>query len=252
MVKGKACDGCLLKNTRIYAYTFETPLPEDAEILRLYPRVPHPFVIEPPADEKLLFIPGDSFSFNLILVGKAIDYIPYFIYTFTELGKQGIGKGRGKYDLIKVDGIGLNEACVQIYNGRDQVLTNQYPVIDSRQLSLPGIAPVSSSGEGEDKGGGNPITMRHSQKKQLNSPDEGEYQSIPVTLTDCNNQNLFCNFCKNRLLKTKQIFYNSVLSVPSVAISVLWQILVYQYFFKMECGSLLFLCQCLCFTITFC
>jgi len=36
------------------------------------------------------------------LIGRAIDYLPYFIYTFDELGKIGIGKGRGRYELRRV------------------------------------------------------------------------------------------------------------------------------------------------------
>lgn len=134
VVKGKPCDNCMLKQKCIYAYIFETPPPEDAAMLRLYPKVPHPFVIEPPADEKLLYTPGESFPFNLILIGRAIEYLPYFIYTFTELGKQGVGKGRGKYDLTLVEGTGIDDESVPIYNGQDQILTNQFPVIDSRQL----------------------------------------------------------------------------------------------------------------------
>jgi hypothetical protein len=46
--------------------------------------------------------PGDAVIFNLLLIGRAIDYLPYFIYTFEELGKVGIGKGRGKYSLTYV------------------------------------------------------------------------------------------------------------------------------------------------------
>ena len=95
VVKGKPCDACLLKQKCIYSYIFETPPPDDTEILRLYPKVPHPFVIEPPVTEKQVFAPGEPFSFHLILIGNAIDYLPYFIYTFTELGKQGIGLGNG-------------------------------------------------------------------------------------------------------------------------------------------------------------
>ncbi len=138
VIKGKACDDCLLKQKCIYSYIFETPPPEDTEILRLYPKVPHPFVTEPPITEKQSFEPGEEFSFQLILIGKSIDYLPYFIYTFAELGKQGIGQGRGKYDLLQVEGIGFGDETVPIYNNKDQKLTNDYPIITLQDCSQTG------------------------------------------------------------------------------------------------------------------
>ncbi|MCK6469903.1 MAG: CRISPR system precrRNA processing endoribonuclease RAMP protein Cas6 [Candidatus Brocadia sinica] len=136
VIKGKACDECLLKQKCIYSYIFETPPPEDTEMLRLYPKVPHPFVIEPPNTEKQSFEPGEEFAFHVILIGQAIDYLPYFIYTFTELGKQGIGQGRGKYDLIQVEGIGLGNEAVPIYQNTTQTLTNHYPIIHAHQMGI--------------------------------------------------------------------------------------------------------------------
>lgn len=136
VIKGKECDDCLLKQKCIYSYIFETPPPQDTEMLRLYPKVPHPFVIEPPITEKQTFESGEEFSFYLILIGQAIDYIPYFIYTFTELGKQGIGQGRGKYDLIQVEGIDLESKAVEIYNNKTQTLTSHYPIIQARQIGI--------------------------------------------------------------------------------------------------------------------
>ncbi|MBI2470391.1 MAG: CRISPR system precrRNA processing endoribonuclease RAMP protein Cas6 [Planctomycetes bacterium] len=174
VIKDKECDDCLLKQKCIYSYIFETPPPEDAEMLRLYPKVPHPFVIEPPSDEKQSFAPGEAFTFHLILIGQAIDYLPYFIYTFTELGKRGIGQGRGKYDLLEVKGIGLEDEAIQIYNSKDQTLTNHYPIIQAHKFvqknmenrsianrnktfspsqSKNRAVSVSSPYEGEDKGG---------------------------------------------------------------------------------------------------
>ncbi|MFN3531671.1 MAG: hypothetical protein ACK41Q_04035 [Candidatus Brocadia sp.] len=48
VIKDKECDDCLLKQKCIYSYIFETPQPQDTEMLCLYPKVPHFFVIEPP------------------------------------------------------------------------------------------------------------------------------------------------------------------------------------------------------------
>ena len=152
VTKNRECDDCLLKQKCIYSYIFETPPPEDAEMLRLYPKVPHPFVIEPPITEKQSFEPGEAFSFHLILIGQAIDYLPYFIYTFTELGKQGIGQGRGKYDLLHVEGMDLENEAIQIYDHKTQTLTNQYPIItqqSSSQKDFNHEAPGAASGRNQ-------------------------------------------------------------------------------------------------------
>lgn len=107
------CLDCMLKSRCIYAYVFETSSNEGADIMNMhkYERVPHPFVIEPPeidsrvkVQNSKIILPGSTIDFNLILIGKAAEYLPYFIYTFDELGKNGIGKGRGKYRLVSVVG----------------------------------------------------------------------------------------------------------------------------------------------------
>ncbi|HHT9121427.1 MAG TPA: CRISPR system precrRNA processing endoribonuclease RAMP protein Cas6 [Candidatus Wunengus sp. YC63] len=150
VIRDKECDDCLLKQKCIYSYIFETPPPQDTEMLRLYPKVPHPFVIEPPITEKQNFEPGETFSFHLILIGNAIDYLPYFIYTFTELGKQGIGQGRGKYDLLQVEGMDLGNEAIQIYDHKTQTLTNHYPIIHARQLNHQPLTARLSSCVGEN------------------------------------------------------------------------------------------------------
>ncbi len=96
------CDDCILKEKCVYSYVFETPPPSDTKIMRKYKSAPHPFVIEPPPEKRRGYTPKDEISFGLTLIGRAIDYLPYFIYTFDELGKMGIGKGRGKYELRAV------------------------------------------------------------------------------------------------------------------------------------------------------
>ncbi|GAB5045822.1 CRISPR system precrRNA processing endoribonuclease RAMP protein Cas6 [Thermodesulfovibrio sp. TK110] len=98
------CKECIMKQQCVYSYIFETYPAENSIILNMnkYEKIPHPFIIEPPEYEEQYFPQGKIISFNLILIGSAIDYIPYFIYTFEQLGKTGIGKGRGKYSLREV------------------------------------------------------------------------------------------------------------------------------------------------------
>jgi CRISPR-associated endoribonuclease Cas6 len=101
-IKDKECRDCLLKEKCVYSYVFETPPPSDTKIMRKYKAVPHPFVIEPPPEKRRGYKPGDEINFGLTLIGRAINYLPYFIYTFDELGKIGIGKGKARYELKTV------------------------------------------------------------------------------------------------------------------------------------------------------
>ncbi len=70
--------------------------------MKKYPFAPHPFVITPPLDKKREYRKNDDLSFELTLIGKSIDHHPYFVYTFDELGRTGIGKRGGKFELREV------------------------------------------------------------------------------------------------------------------------------------------------------
>ena len=47
--KGGECESCLLKEKCLYVSIFETSPPQDTQIMRKYPSVPRPFIIEPPS-----------------------------------------------------------------------------------------------------------------------------------------------------------------------------------------------------------
>ena len=126
--KGRDCAECLLREQCVYSWVFETPVPKEAQMMRKYTAAPHPFVIEPPMDRQESYQTEEVISFGLILIGRAIDYLPYFIYAFEELGRIGIGKGKGKFHLVKVSEAHLpllhaenNE--IIIYRGNDKMLS---------------------------------------------------------------------------------------------------------------------------------
>lgn len=129
------CAKCMVQNSCVYSYIFETPLPDDAEVLKLYKTVPHPFVIEPPESDYRIIRKGDNTEFNILLIGKAINYLPYFIFTFSELGKTGIGRNRSKFTLIEVLNQKICGSGTSIYNNRNQILENKYTVISGAELT---------------------------------------------------------------------------------------------------------------------
>jgi hypothetical protein len=142
--KGKDCNDCMVRSTCVYSYVFETSPPEDTRILRLYPKVPHPFVIEPPLTSQRLFNKGEEINFNLVLIGRSVPYLPYFIYTFDELGRIGIGQGKGKFHLESVtarikapvpeDKGGKTRDNGIIYSGKDKTLHNHYEVLTMKDI----------------------------------------------------------------------------------------------------------------------
>ncbi len=105
-LKQQECSQCLLRQRCIYALVFETPI-----ALRPPPGLrasvpPHPFVIEPPLEDKREYRIGEVFESALVLFGEANRSLPYFIYAFEQIGRIGIGRRlegkRAAFDLEKV------------------------------------------------------------------------------------------------------------------------------------------------------
>jgi hypothetical protein len=139
-LRRQECESCLLRERCVFVYLFETPPPKDAEMMRLYPSAPHPFVIEPPDNDRTLIVQGESVDFGLVLIGRALEYLPYFIYAFIRLGERGLGRGRGKYVLEEVFASNGNET-VPVYQKEAQILRDcpPYPaseLIQKRVKSL--------------------------------------------------------------------------------------------------------------------
>jgi hypothetical protein len=116
------CINCMLNQNCAYSYIFETPKAAENKLDYQAEKLPHPFVIEPPASRQTEFQPGDEFTIGLVLFGKAISFLPYFVFTIYQMGIMGLGKGRGKFELTA----GFTNDAVtgpsnqQIYDNRTQ------------------------------------------------------------------------------------------------------------------------------------
>ncbi len=148
--RAKSCGSCLLKGKCVYSYVFETPPPCNTSKMRKYPFAPHPFIITPPLEEKREYREGETLCFELTLVGKSMDYLPYFIYTFDELGRIGIGRGEGKYRLHEVKATNIGERSeVQgerqeiVYSGKDKILHSTYEPIGIKDLLNFNLSPIT-------------------------------------------------------------------------------------------------------------
>jgi hypothetical protein len=136
------CGRCLVATQCVYPYVFETPAPPNGSILHNQRNAPHPFIIDPPiyprrnrADRELLLAAGEELEFGLILMGRAIDYLPYLVYAVQEMAQRGLGKGRAKFALSSVSALESTGIRHPIYDDVTQRLDESADLVsDLSQL----------------------------------------------------------------------------------------------------------------------
>lgn len=130
------CRDCTLNTVCSYPYNFETAPFEGADQFPAYDDVPRPFVIDPLGTQGE-YRRGESFAFQLTLIGRAIDHLPYFLVSFRDLGESGIGKKRGRFQLTQV----LTDSRESVYDSDTQMVHNfdnalRFAEIQREALSL--------------------------------------------------------------------------------------------------------------------
>lgn len=100
-----ACTPCARGNDCPYGYIFETRLDERGGAPFNLHEVTPPFVIEAPSEARRIYQPGERLGFDLLLVGRGISYLPYFLMAFQELGRAGVGKPAGRYVLQRISAV---------------------------------------------------------------------------------------------------------------------------------------------------
>lgn len=125
------CATCLLHFKCPYPRFFETPVSEKTPpFMRGVKTGPQPFVLEPPLENKRIYQSGEKLEFILILIGRAIEYLSYFVYAFYQLGVMGIGRGKGKFRLQQVDF--FSEGWQTVYTHTTQLLSLNDTYVNSR------------------------------------------------------------------------------------------------------------------------
>lgn len=98
-------DECSMETLCPYRWVFETPHPPDVAHLHDLKDVPRPFVIEPPLDQQRQYAAGAALEFGLVLIGRGIDYLPYFLFAFEQLGRMGLGRQHARARLERVEAL---------------------------------------------------------------------------------------------------------------------------------------------------
>src|SRR5205085_12007837 len=120
---------CTLAETCPYKAVFEPSPPAGSERLSKNQDIPRPFVFRAPQTKQTRFQKGEAFEFGLVLIGRALDFLPYFVLSFRELASDGLGLNRARCTLERVqqtevwsNGAGpANCEGKLIYSAHDQV-----------------------------------------------------------------------------------------------------------------------------------
>jgi CRISPR-associated endoribonuclease Cas6 len=133
------CSKCLVASRCIYPYIFETPFPVHITRMQKEKNAPHPFTIDPPVFNRRIKIRkrvvdavsttpvakwpsyqkidvGDEIVFGLTLMGQAIDCLPFVVFAIHEMTQRGLGAGRFRFALNRVDWIVTADEHKTIYS----------------------------------------------------------------------------------------------------------------------------------------
>ena len=139
VTRAPVCDGCLLLHRCPYPYIFETPpplhLPEALQ--KRFRQAPRPYIFEVP----LIYRGEETLELGLVLVGRALDFLPYFLYVVQETGKSGLGRARVPYRLLTVTDGSRADGPV-IFQAEAGIVRDDVQAITLADVQHPGDAEV--------------------------------------------------------------------------------------------------------------
>jgi hypothetical protein len=110
----KTCD---VRTTCPYARVFE-PRQARGEGPSGLADWPRPFVFRASHLDGLTIHPGEDFHFDVHIFDVVDPALPYFVLSFAQLAREGLGPGRGRAGLAAVDQLDLNGAVVaRVFDG---------------------------------------------------------------------------------------------------------------------------------------
>lgn len=128
------CAKCLVREQCIYPYVFETTIQAKTVQWRGQQATPHPFILTLQSDinnyqqsdyqrHRREWQKDDELIFELLLMGRAIDYLPYIIYTISEMSKRGLGASRTPFLLTNVSIMDQNNDLQSVYDDQTEQLS---------------------------------------------------------------------------------------------------------------------------------
>ena len=113
---------CIVRERCPYAYCFETSVPANSERFRNLQSIPHPYLIEPPDLHHDPWNESEIMDFSLVLIGRAIDYFPYFVVAIDTMAKNGLGRSRTPFELVNVTAQNSDQKTQKIWEKDSEII----------------------------------------------------------------------------------------------------------------------------------
>lgn len=125
----ETCAPCPLRSVCPYAALYAPTLPSQLEVDSLE-HPPRPLVFETHLGQERNIAPGEAFEFGLRIVGRAVQHLTYLVAAIRQMGDDGIGLTRGRFELTEVQ-------SVHPYTGESRLITSaDSPVVRLETLTL--------------------------------------------------------------------------------------------------------------------
>ena len=98
-------DQCSVETICPYRWIFEPPRPPGQYLLHDLRDIPRPFVITPPADPRTRYQAGNTLDFDLVLIGRCIQWLSTFIRSFERCASDGLGHRNARGYLERVEAL---------------------------------------------------------------------------------------------------------------------------------------------------
>jgi hypothetical protein len=109
-----ACADCPVEALCAFPYLFETRAQPGQVGTSGFRDLPRPYVIRSPLGRDMIAA-DQEFEWQVTLVGRAIQHLPYFVLAWRAMGETGLGRRGGRFELARVevlDGDGVPVATV--------------------------------------------------------------------------------------------------------------------------------------------
>lgn len=140
------CAPCPHRESCAYPQIFEPQARAGEPGTRGFEDLPRPCVVRPeerPGRPGAPLPEGAALSWRMTLIGRAVEQLPYFALAWRAMGERGMGTGRGRFTLERVEGLDPNDRPVEILFDRASGLLRTPQGVRSAEC---GSAEVRKSG----------------------------------------------------------------------------------------------------------